>query len=179
MTTTTDPDLTAADVAWDLEPLLDGRGETAVEEMLDDADRRATALEAQRGKVGELDPAALAAVMREVEQINELVGRVGSYAGLRFAVDSTDAERGKLLARVEERSTDIGNKLLFLELEWAALPDEHVAPRARVARPRVLPSLPRDRAALPAAPPVRARGADRRREGGHRSQRVGVASSAS
>ena len=37
VTTTTD-DLTAADVAWDLEPLVDGRGADGVDAMLDDAD---------------------------------------------------------------------------------------------------------------------------------------------
>jgi oligoendopeptidase F len=55
------------------------------------------------------------------------MGKAGSYAGLRFAVDVTDPSRGALLARVEERATAITNDLLFFELEWAELPDEQVA----------------------------------------------------
>jgi oligoendopeptidase F len=124
--TTTADDLTAADVAWDVEPLVDGRGDDGVNAMLDDAAARVDALSVYRGKVAELDAAALAAVMEQVAAVTDIVGRVGSYAGLRFSVDTTDPERGALLARVEERGTAIGNELLFLELEWAELPDEHV-----------------------------------------------------
>jgi oligoendopeptidase F len=124
--TTTADDLTAADVAWDVEPLVDGRGDDGVNAMLDDAAARVDALSVYRGKVAELDAAALAAVMEQVAAVTDIVGRVGSYAGLRFSVDTTDPERGALLARVEERGTAIGNELLFLELEWAELPDDHV-----------------------------------------------------
>ena len=125
MTTTTD-DLTAAGVAWDLEPLVDGLGADGVDTMLDDAAERVAALQVHRGKLGELDASQLAAVMHEVAVVSEIVGKVGSYAGLRFSVDTSDPERGKMLAHVDERSTAIGNELLFLELEWAELPDEHV-----------------------------------------------------
>ena len=64
--------------------------------------------------------------MRELADINELVGRAGSYASLRFATDTADHERGALLQLVQERGTEIETKLLFFELEWAALPDERV-----------------------------------------------------
>ena len=133
MTTTTvtiarpDDDLTAAGVAWDLEPLLDGLGAAGVDTMLDDAAGRVTALQVHRGKIGELDAGALAAVMREVATVMELIDRVGSYAGLRFSVDTSEPANCALLAHVEERGTAIGNELLFLELEWAELPDDHVA----------------------------------------------------
>ncbi|MCJ7672247.1 MAG: M3 family oligoendopeptidase, partial [Acidimicrobiia bacterium] len=59
---------------------------------------------------------------------SELIGRAGSYAGLRFAVDTTDPERGALMARTEERATAIASELIFVDLEWAELADEHVAP---------------------------------------------------
>ena len=62
--------------------------------------------------------------MRELAAINELVGRAGSYASLRFATDTADPARGALLQLVQERATEIETKLLFFELEWAALPDE-------------------------------------------------------
>ena len=62
--------------------------------------------------------------MHELAAINELVGKAGSYASLRFATDTADAARGALLQLVQERATEIETKLLFFELEWAALPDE-------------------------------------------------------
>ena len=127
MATTTDTDLTAADVAWDLEPLVDGNGEAGVDQLLDDADRVAASVAERRGTVAQLDAAGLASVMRELASIAELAGRAASYASLRFAADTTDPGRGALLQHVEERATAIDTKVLFFELEWAALADDRAA----------------------------------------------------
>jgi len=125
--TATDIDRTAGDVAWDLEPLVDGKSDAGVTQQLDDAERRAADLGGYRERVADLDAGGIATLMHELAEISELLGRAGSYAALRFAVDTTDPARGALLAAVEERATAISNELLFVELEWAALPDEHVA----------------------------------------------------
>jgi len=127
MATTTDSDLTAADVAWDLEPLVDGMGEAGVDELLDQADRVAASVAERRGTIARLDAAGLASVMRELASIAEFVGRAASYASLRFAADTTDPGSGALLQHVEERATVINTKILFFELEWAALPDDRAA----------------------------------------------------
>ena len=127
MTATTDTDLSAADVTWDLEPLVDGKGETGVDDLLDEADQVASSVAERRGTVAQLDAGGLAAVMRELGTIADLVGRASSYASLRFAADTTDPARGALLQRVDERATAVNTKILFFDLEWAALPEEHAA----------------------------------------------------
>ena len=128
--TATDADLTAADVLWDLAPLLPDTSPGASDEglgaLLDAADARADDLARTRGKVAELDAAGLAAFMEGMAELLDLVGRAGSYAGLEFATDTTDPARGARMQRVEERGTAISTKLLFFELEWAELPDEQV-----------------------------------------------------
>jgi oligoendopeptidase F len=126
-------DLTAADVAWDLEPLVSERGAAGVDEHLAAADACAERIERVRGTVGTLDAAGLAAVMRDVAELQEHLGRAGNYAGLRFAVDTTDPERGALMQRVEEQSTAIATRAIFFELEWAAVPDDRA--EALVADP--------------------------------------------
>jgi len=120
-----DPELLATE--WDLSPLLDGAGDARAGSvgMLDEArDRAATFAETHAGKVAELDSSGLADAMRELEAINELIGRVGSYASLRFAVDTAEPAHGALLQLVQERATEIETLLLFFELEWAALEDD-------------------------------------------------------
>lgn len=62
--------------------------------------------------------------MSELAEINDLVGRAGSYAQLRFSTDTADPDRGALMQRVEERATALETMLLFFELEWAALDDD-------------------------------------------------------
>ena len=119
-TESTDPELERA--AWDLEPLVDGEGEAGVGRRLEEALTRAQAFaERYAGKLGELDGAGLAEAMRALAEIYELVGRAGTYAGLRFSTDTADPANGALLQMVQERETAIETTLLFFELEWAAL----------------------------------------------------------
>jgi oligoendopeptidase F len=118
-----DPELLQTD--WDLSPLADGAGEAAVERQLGEATRRAERFATRyAGTVNDLTSETLTAAMRELAQIEELVGKAGSYASLRFSTDTADPERGKLLQRVQEEATAIETKLLFFELEWAALDDD-------------------------------------------------------
>jgi oligoendopeptidase F len=118
-----DPELLQTE--WDLEPLVEGEGGAGVGRLLDEAGRRATdAADRYAGKVAELDAAGLRDAMHELEAINELVGRAAGYASLWFATDTADPVRGALLQRMQEGVTEIETKLLFFELEWAALEDD-------------------------------------------------------
>ncbi len=118
-----DPELLSTE--WDLSPLVEGDDREGVQRQLDEATERAQAFAARyAGKVSVLDAAGLAEAMHELAEINELVGRAGSYASLRFATDTADPPRGALLQLVQERATAIETLLLFFELEWAALDDE-------------------------------------------------------
>ena len=118
-----DPELTGA--AWDLEPLVGGEGDTGVDRLLDEAAERSEAFAARyQSRLTELDSAGLAEAMTELAGISELAGRAGSYAALAFSTDTSDPARGALMQRVQERSTALQTKLLFFDLEWAALPDE-------------------------------------------------------
>jgi oligoendopeptidase F len=115
------------EVAWDLDPLVDGEGPEGADRLLAEADERAARFaEAHAGRVAELDGPGLAAAMSEVEGIVDLIGRAGSYAMLRFSVDTADHANGALLARVQEKATAVETKLVFFELEWAALDDARV-----------------------------------------------------
>jgi oligoendopeptidase F len=118
-----DPEV--AGVAWELDPLVAGRGEDGVRALMQEASERAQAFAAAHaGKLAQLDAAGLRGAMQELAAIGELVGRAGSWASLRFAVDTADPACGALLAEVQERGTAIQTTLLFFELEWAALEDE-------------------------------------------------------
>lgn len=116
-------DLTAQDVVWDLDPLLPQPREAGVAALLDRADEIADELARARGRVAAFDAAELAGFMHRFAELHDVVGRAGSYAGLYFSADTTDPARGALLQKVEERSTAITTKLLFFELEWAAVDD--------------------------------------------------------
>jgi oligoendopeptidase F len=128
MSTTADPlaDPELLETEWDLDPLVDGDGEAGVNRTLEEAVSASTAFaQTYAGRVSELDVSGLKEAMHELERIYDLVGRAGSYASLRFSTDTADPSRGALLQRVQERGTEVETKLLFFELEWAALEEEH------------------------------------------------------
>ena len=117
-----DPEL--EQTSWDLEPLVDGEGEPGVERRMAAALTRAEAFaERYAGELAALDSAGLAEAMHELGAIIELIGRAGYYAALRFSTDTAAPANGALLQRVQERETAIQTRLLFFELEWAALAD--------------------------------------------------------
>ncbi len=121
----TDPELQST--AWNLDPLVDGLGPDGARTQLAQALERSQAFAASYvGKLGDLDSSGLERAMRELGEIQDLVGRAGTYAGLRFSVDTADPAAGALMQEVQERGTEIETTLLFFELEWAALPDERV-----------------------------------------------------
>jgi oligoendopeptidase F len=118
-----DPELEQA--AWDLEPLVEGEGAEGVERRLKEALERAEGFaERYAARLEQLDGAGLAEAMAELGAIHELLGRAGYYAALRFSTDTAEPANGALLQRVQEQETQIQTKLLFFELEWAALSDE-------------------------------------------------------
>ncbi len=111
--------------AWDLEPLVAGGGDDGARAQLAEALERSQAFASSYvGKLEELDSAALEQAMHELAAIQELAGRAGTYAVLRFSVDTSDPSRGALLQEMQERATQIETTLLFFELEWAGLEDE-------------------------------------------------------
>src|ERR1700722_7689105 len=120
-----DPELQAT--AWNLDPLVDGEGPDGARAQLAESLERAQAFATSyAGKLGGLDSSGLERAMRELGEIQDLVGGAGTYAGLRFSVDTADPAAGALMQEVQERGTEIETTLLFFELEWAALSDERV-----------------------------------------------------
>ena len=119
MAVTTD----VSEVAWDLETLLPTPGDAGVDQLLDEMDSIAGDVESYRGRVADLDSDGLVAFLGRLAELYEAIGRAGNYAGLRFAVDTADPAIAALMQRVEERSVAVGTRLLFFDLEWAALDD--------------------------------------------------------
>ena len=85
--------------------------------------------EAFRGKLEELvkgpEPsAALAAAVKRYEEIEDLLGRVMSYAGLVYTGDTTDPKRAKFYGDTQERLTAASSELLFFTLELNRIDDK-------------------------------------------------------
>ncbi len=114
--------------AWDLADLYPGPQSDAVEADFAEAARAARAFSDQyAGKLARIGGAALAAGLAEYQRIEEIQGRLMSYAQLQFSADSTDAARGQFYQSVAERVTTISSDLLFFPLELNRLDDAVLA----------------------------------------------------
>jgi oligoendopeptidase F len=66
---------------------------------------------------------ALAQAVREFEALNDVMGRIVSYASLLYAADTSDPKRQKFFGDIQEKITAISSKLLFFPLELNRLDD--------------------------------------------------------
>ncbi|KQZ86967.1 oligoendopeptidase F [Mesorhizobium sp. Root157] len=113
---------------WNLSDLYTGMDAPELKHDLDKAAADALAfearwkgtlaIEASREGAGELGQA-----MREYEALEELVGRIVSYAGLVYAGDTSDPKRAKLYGDIQEKMTDASAHLLFFALELNQIDD--------------------------------------------------------
>jgi oligoendopeptidase F len=122
---------------WNLADLYGGIDDPAVKRDLDRADAESLAFEeAYKGKLAALAAQpdagpALAAAVARYEQLDDLFGRLGSYAGLVHAGDTVDPARAKFYADVQERLTAASTHLLFFALELNRLDDAELAAAMR------------------------------------------------
>ena len=114
---------------WKLADLYEGPDAPKLESDLKTAEREANAMqERYAGKLAKLldgakGGAALAEAVREFESLNDLMGRIVSYASLLYAADTSDPKRQKFFGDIQEKITAISSKLLFFPLELNRLDD--------------------------------------------------------
>jgi len=103
---------------WNLDDLFPGPDSAELAQALAEADRRTRAFAGNhRGRVAALDGAGLGAAIAEYEAIDELIGRITSYASLRHAADLADPGVGRFWQSTQERVTTISSDLVFFTLE--------------------------------------------------------------
>jgi oligoendopeptidase F len=114
---------------WNLADLYSGLDDPAIKRDLDRADADCVTFEeAYKGKLAEMAAsdgggAALAAAVKQYEAIDDLMGRLGSYAGLVHAGNTVDPARTKFYGDIQERMTAASTHLLFFALELNRIDD--------------------------------------------------------
>ena len=120
--------------SWDLTDLYPAPDSPDLAADADRADAAAQAFEAEHaGRVAALSGAGLAAALGEYERIEEILGRLMSYAQLQFSTDSLDPGIAKFYQSTNERVTAISSHLLFLSLELNRIEEADLA--AKLADP--------------------------------------------
>jgi oligoendopeptidase F len=103
---------------WDLSDLFPGPESPELAQALSTAaaDAKACAA-AHQGGLASLDGARLGAAVADYERLQDLIGRIGSYAQLLYAGDMSNPEITRFYQTIQEKLTDISSELLFFSLE--------------------------------------------------------------
>ncbi|MFD2236210.1 M3 family oligoendopeptidase [Aureimonas populi] len=113
---------------WNLADLYESPDSERIGADLAEAGRRALAFQERfRGKLAQeaASPGggALAEALAELEALEELLGRLASYAGLLYAGDTASPRNAKFYGDMQGRLTDISARLLFFSLELNGIED--------------------------------------------------------
>jgi oligoendopeptidase F len=125
MNNQTRPQTGAEQVIWDLSDLYAAVDDPAINRDLDQADALAEELDrTYRGRIAELNGEQMRGLLDMYEKANELSHKARSYAYLNWTLNTEEAASGALLQKTTERASRLNQKLVFVELEWAHVPDE-------------------------------------------------------
>ncbi|MBA4334528.1 MAG: oligoendopeptidase F, partial [Methylobacterium sp.] len=118
---------------WDLGHLYPGMDSPELKADLERAMSDSQSFAAlYRGKLGALAEredagAVLAEAVKAFEGLSDRLGRIGAYAGLVYAGDTTDPQRAKFYGDTQDKLNAAVTELLFFELELNRIEPEHLA----------------------------------------------------
>src|SRR6266851_1450372 len=109
---------------WDLADLYPGRDSPELTRALAGLGTEAAAFRSRyQGRLAELSGAELGPAVGEYERLQEVAGRIVSYAELMRAGNVADPEIARFFQTMHERITEISSELLFFTLEINRLED--------------------------------------------------------
>ncbi|MBY0407665.1 MAG: hypothetical protein K2Q01_08225, partial [Rickettsiales bacterium] len=113
---------------WDLEDFYASLDDSAIAADFKKMEKLCAAFsKAYEGKLSTLDGAGLAKSIREYEAIQELFGKIGSYAQLAFAKNMADPLIAQFYQNTQEKLTVLSSRILFFGLGINKLDEKSLA----------------------------------------------------
>jgi oligoendopeptidase F len=126
------PEAAEALPEWDLSDLYPGRDSAALARDLDTAAADAQTFRREyEGHLAHLSAAELGAAVAAYERLQEICGRILSYASLLHAGNLSDPEIGRFFQTMQERINRITTTILFFTLELNRLEDADLEAKAK------------------------------------------------
>ncbi|WP_299816699.1 M3 family oligoendopeptidase [uncultured Jannaschia sp.] len=137
---------------WNLDDLYTGQDAPQLVADLDWLETECRAYAADyEGRLAELDAAGMLRAIERNEKIDEVAGRIMSYAGLRYYQETTNGARAKFMSDMQDRITVMTTPLVFFTLEFNRIGDDayEALMKADASLARYRPALDRLRAMKP------------------------------
>ena len=111
--------------AWDLSELLPEPSEEVFASRLAGLDEAVAAFERRRADLDPaMEPRAFLAILRQYEELHDLIQVINGYASLWFYSDTGSQEALTFRNRVRQAVTAADNRVLFFVLWWRSLDDD-------------------------------------------------------
>jgi oligoendopeptidase F len=109
---------------WDLSHLYPSKDSKEIKDDLNHTtDRVKRFHKLFQGKLSGLDGEILASAIKEYEEIEEVLGRISSFAYLLYAENISNAENAAFYQDMSEKITEFAKSILFFELEINKIDD--------------------------------------------------------
>ena len=110
---------------WNFDDLYPGETSSELRKDLDWLPKETAAFEEDyKGKLAEADPKSFLNMINRYEAIQNVAGRIMSFAGLKYQQMTTDPDRATFLADMQEKVTDASTHLVFFTLELNAMKED-------------------------------------------------------
>ena len=77
-----------------------------------------------KGNIAELGISEFKIMLQDYEVLQDKAGKISSFAYLQWSTNTTNPDFGKLLQESNELSSEVNQKLVFLDVEWLSISDE-------------------------------------------------------
>ncbi len=113
---------------WSLDDLFPAYDSEEMKTAIAEVEAQVSEFEAKRDMLSEdIKNSDFMALIRQMEEISQLLARIGYYAGLWYTEDTQNQAAQNAQARVDQFSAGIRNRILFFSLWWKALDDDSAA----------------------------------------------------
>ncbi len=113
---------------WDLSDFYDSPKDSAIARDFKILSKKAADFsKAYAGKLAKLDASAMATAITDYEAIQDMAGKIGSYAQLLYAGDMSNPANTQFYQNAQEQLTAISSQLIFFTLELNGVSDVALA----------------------------------------------------
>ena len=112
---------------WDLSDLYESASDKEIEKDLKSVEQLSHSFAVKyENKLSKLSTSEMLVCLKAQEKITGLMGRLMSFAGLRYYQMTTDVSRTKLLSDIQDKITRFSAKIIFFSLEFNTLDNSHL-----------------------------------------------------
>ncbi len=106
-------------IQWNLKDLYSGTDDPYILSDIEWCETEAVRIkESHYGKIAELSAEALLTLVKELENLDCTLSKLGTFSFLNFTTQMDNADAGALDQRVHELFSKCGTETVFFELEW-------------------------------------------------------------